>query len=317
MIGRLTLRGYVGMRWYDEYRVWNTSFPYNCISQIVIPHNSETKAWIPELTIINAEDRWELTRSVGEKLAIHDNGYTLFSPGGVISIECTFDLTMFPFDTQYCTIFIEDWRYSSRFVRLLPDGEGYHMIRVAQLEQWTVKQGSSNFEGVLYTTNESYGKASFTVELIRKPGYYMINTIIPSIFISITELITFSIPVYSETRLELSFTCLLAYGIFQGYVAADLPRSADNPPLLSIYIVIMSAFIFLTTFFHGITRTLFSFSKSMSNTPMCVRRKDPEQNAIYWKRMAKKWDRIALTISTTFVILTTIIFFFVLPYILN
>ena len=282
----------------------------------MLPHDRHTGIWIPELAIINAEDRWGLTRSA-EKVAIYANGYFRYEPGGLIKTECTFDLTLFPFDTQICSIMIEDWRYSSQLVRLYPDGKGYHMIRVAHLEQWTIKEGSNSYQEVQYTSGLSYGKAIFTVVLIRKPGYYMINTLISSIFISITELITFSIPVYSETRLELSFTCLLAYDIFQGYVAADLPRSADNPPLLSIYIVIMSAFIFLTTFFHGITRTLFSFSKSISNTPMCVRKKDPEQNAIYWKKMAKKWDRIALAISTTFVITTTVIFFFILPYIMR
>ena len=253
----------------------------------------QPKIWIPEFAVLNAEDRWRL-RNRAEKLFIQSNGYTSFDPNGVMRTECKFDLSLFPFDVQFCQIIIEDWRYSTRYVDLRPGIVGYKLLRVSQLEQWTVTQGDHLIFHSNYTGFRHYSRAHFTVVLTRKPGYYVITSIIPTIFISLSELVTFSIPVKSPTRLELSFTCLLAYGVFQTHASVDLPRSADNPPLLSVYILIMSGFIFITTCYHGVAGSCY-------------------QNKPNLKKRILMLDRTALFLYAFLVIATPITFLVIIP----
>ena len=75
--------------------------------------------------------------------------------------------------------------------------------------------------------------------LKRKAGYYLLNIVAPSIIIALTEFATWSIPLHSDARLQLSFTCLLSFTMFQNLVAASMPKSSSNPPLLILYLKIL------------------------------------------------------------------------------
>ena len=81
--------------------------------------------------------------------------------------------------------------------------------------------------------------------LKRKAGYYLLNIIAPSIIIALTEFATWSIPLHSDARLQLSFTCLLSFTMFQNMVAASMPKSSSNPPLLILYLTAMTILILL------------------------------------------------------------------------
>ena len=306
------------MMWYDEFRVWNNTPPYNCVKSITLSRSPQFGIWIPDLIINNAENPDEITRSRATLLELASDGRTKFFPGGIMKIECSFDLTLFPFDTQKCQINIESWQLQGSLLKFTPDGEGYRMIRVAQLKQWTVIKGDYNLSSVGYSiTSMSYAKASFTVILQRKPGFYMLNTIVPSIFISLSELMSFSIPIHCESRLELSFTCILAFVMFQSYVAAELPRSADSYPLLSIFIVVMSICIFLATCFHAILRVIYKFGSSKSEVPEFLQTRLWRAGSDGWRILAKTVDKIIFTIYFLSVIIIPLVFFVVIPLTLS
>ena len=72
------------------------------------------------------------------------------------------------------------------------------------------------------------------------------NVIIPSILIATAHLATFTLPLGEIDKINISFTCLLAYSVFQMMIVDDIPRSSDNIPLLSIYIDLQMAFIALS-----------------------------------------------------------------------
>ena len=81
--------------------------------------------------------------------------------------------------------------------------------------------------------------------LKRKAGYYLLNIVTPSIIIALTEFATWAIPLHSDARLQLSFTCLLSFTMFQSLVAASMPKSSSNPPLLILYLTVMSILILM------------------------------------------------------------------------
>ena len=303
------------MRWFDEFRVWNSSFPFKCLPKVLFDKVSKNGAWIPDILITNGENVGEITRNEREQVLLRSDGFTSYTPMGIMKIDCSFDLTLFPFDTQSCIVVVESWRYDVSMLLLLSDDEGYRMLRVGQLKQWTVTQGSFKMSSLDYTdaSTKAYSIAKYSVILKRKPGFYMMNTIVPSIFISLTELISYSIPIYCDGRLELSFTCVLAFGLFQGYIASELPRSADNPPLLSIYIIVMSAYIFMATCFHGVSRILYDYGNPKSDVPKWLKTKYFNPTSKQWKRYAKKWDKISMLIYLLSITLTPCIFFIGIP----
>ena len=72
------------------------------------------------------------------------------------------------------------------------------------------------------------------------------NVIIPSMLITFAHLATFTLPLGEIEKVNISFTCLLAYSVFQLMVVGDMPRSSDHIPLLSIYIDLQMAYIALS-----------------------------------------------------------------------
>ena len=87
---------------------------------------------------------------------------------------------------------------------------------------------------------------------------------------TLLEAVTFSMPVTSEIRLDLSFTCLLAFSFFQNVVANDLPKSADNQPLLLIYIAGMMTYIFIAICLQCLTLYMANCSNRCRELPKCL-----------------------------------------------
>ena len=49
---------------------------------------------------------------------VHHTGLVKWSFGGVMETSCDIDGTLFPFDSQSCTISVESWAYSEAFIDL-------------------------------------------------------------------------------------------------------------------------------------------------------------------------------------------------------
>lgn len=78
------------------------------------------------------------------------------------------------------------------------------------------------------------------------------NVIIPSLLIAVAHLATFTLPLGELEKLNISFTCLLAYSVFQLMIVGDMPRSSDNIPLLSYYIDLQMGYLALSLLGEGI-----------------------------------------------------------------
>ena len=60
--------------------------------------------------------------------------------------------------------------------------------------------------------------------------------LIPFSSVSLMEIATFFLPVGSSERLNLSFTCLLAFSFFSAIINNDLPHSSEHVPILLIVV---------------------------------------------------------------------------------
>ena len=155
--------------------------------------------------------------------------------------------------------------------------------------------------------------------LKRKAGYYLLNIVTPSIIIALTEFATWAIPLHSDARLQLSFTCLLSFTMFQSLVAASMPKSSSNPPLLILYLTAMTILILLSILSQALVIHLHyrgigpSFNRVISNTGLCFGMKNSSKDEANSTFALKVLDNLIFILFTIFFFLNIFITFIVLP----
>ena len=72
--------------------------------------------------------------------------------------------------------------------------------------------------------------ASFTLTLERRPLYYLLNIIIPSLVLAALSALSFAVPVDSGEKLSFSMSILVAFSVFMLILQENTPE-ADSPLL--------------------------------------------------------------------------------------
>ena len=261
------------MGWRDEFRVWNTTFPLLCLQSIIIPHGIDSGMWLPDVAVVTADSFYDLPKSDLYPLRLHSNGKVDFAPGGFIRFQCKMNIDLFPFDSMSCLARVESWFYTADRQIFNREESKILVYNFTEHEQWKLDEYKIEFEDVFYETSGlTYGAINYMISLSRKSGYYMMNIIIPSSMMSTLELVTFVLPPNQTIRIEVSFICLLAYTMFQSVISADLPKSADQTPLLSVYITLMIVYIAIAISLQCIVMTMTNKAAMGSQIPNWVMR---------------------------------------------
>ena len=257
----VTVTGYLMTIWQDEYRIWNSTFPYNCTRKAIIPCS---RIWIPDLSIRKSEQRLLPMDRNGDNVVVNSDGTSARTVAGTITFNCPLNMAMFPFDVQICVLTFDSWALDTSQQTYNIDETGTRLVNGYQNEEWDVidlkmATGVTLFGKIDYARVRKkqlvncyiplfgfiFPEVDIEMVLKRKAGYYLLNIIAPSIIIALTEFATWAIPLHSDARLQLSFTCLLSFTMFQNMVAASMPKSSSNPPLLILYLTAMTILILL------------------------------------------------------------------------
>ena len=131
-------------------------------------------------------------------------------------------------------------------------------------QEWEILNVDSKIEVLKYSTGD-FDQAIFYITIKRKTEYFALTAILPCLLIGAIELITFMVPYNETVRLELSFTCLLAYSMFQMMITTDMPKSAKQPPLLLLLISLFTVHISVAIFLQGICIYLSDLAKHQTH----------------------------------------------------
>ena len=118
-----------------------------------------------------------------------------------------------------CEFYFESWSY-------IIVQQNIHLLelpvntkRFTSNEQWDLIDTGARAYTACYSYTETqaycYPGAVFGILLKRKADYYLIMIIFPSIIFSIVAIVSFSLPLAEVSKLQISFTCLLSYAVFQ------------------------------------------------------------------------------------------------------
>lgn len=142
-------------------------------------------------------------------------------------------ITYFPFDIQRCGLKFSAWSYSKSQVTITMGKKGIELGEYVPNSSWEVVD--TDAEEI-----KTEATVVFHITLKRKPKFFIINIIIPVIFLSVLNIFSFFLPVISGERAGYSITVFLSLAVFLTIVSEQLPRNSENTSLLAVYIMLVT-----------------------------------------------------------------------------
>ncbi|KAF6035604.1 nAChRa7 [Bugula neritina] len=226
--------------WKDYKFRWEPS-SYGNITDIRYPAAS---LWLPDITMYNSIASSEIG-SKPDVFIASEGSVSLVQPG-IFTSSCETDLRWFPFDTQACKLTFGSWTLDGSKVDLkVKNGvsmgslDGYQPNQEWHLLNFSVVRNTVYFE---CCPDTPYIDLDYTLKISRLQLFYVINIIIPSIFIALLTLVTFIIPVQSGEKLSFGSTVLLILAIFWLLLINVMPSTSASVsvPMLTIFLGFIS-----------------------------------------------------------------------------
>ena len=129
---------------------------------------------------------------------------------------------------------------------------------------------------------QKYSFAKYTLEIKRKPLYYVMLLIIPCVLCTMLVLISFAIPPENGERIGFCSTIMISVSVYLLIMADMLPEKSDTLPILGIYYTITMVEI---AFAIMATIVVLRVYHSVNEPPACFK-------ALYRTRKAKRKQEI-------------------------
>jgi hypothetical protein len=149
----------------------------------------------------------------------------VYTPSIVTTTSCAFDLTLFPFDTQYCYLEVASYWFSNADLNLTKmPGPAIVLDTFGHLE-WTIDYVHT--ESYVWDFQEvgevvAYDYIDWEISMTRNSNYYIVNGLLPTLFVTIITLVALWLPDFNS-RLHLCITGLLSVFAVQWTMSASLP----------------------------------------------------------------------------------------------
>uniref|UniRef100_H0VHT4 5-hydroxytryptamine receptor 3A n=1 Tax=Cavia porcellus TaxID=10141 RepID=H0VHT4_CAVPO len=197
--------------WTDEFLQWNPE-DFDNITKLSIPTDS---IWVPDILINEFVDVGK-SPNIPYVYVRHQGEVQNYKPLQVVT-ACSLDIYNFPFDVQNCSLTFTSWLHTTEFLEF-SDRE----------------------------SRGSFAEMKFYVVIRRRPLFYAVTLLLPSIFLMIVDIVGFYLPPDSGERVSFKITLLLGYSVFLIIVSDTLPATAIGTPLISVYFVVCMALLVIS-----------------------------------------------------------------------
>ena len=191
--------------------------------------------WTPDVVLKNGVKKFEELGGKFYYLEVSPNGRVLWMPYQVFESKCDIDITYFPFDTQTCHITFISWSFTKVEVNMtLYDGtDPINFYDFVENSVWGIKSTSAK------TSPANFGDSTvtFTLQLHRKPLYYVMNLILPVVLLGVISLLVFVIPADAGEKMSFAVTVFLSFAVFLSIISMQLPVNSEKTSLLGVYLV--------------------------------------------------------------------------------
>uniref|UniRef100_A0A096LSZ5 Gamma-aminobutyric acid type A receptor subunit beta4 n=1 Tax=Poecilia formosa TaxID=48698 RepID=A0A096LSZ5_POEFO len=204
--------------------------------------------WLPDTYFLN--DKKSFLHGVTVKnrmIRLHPDGTVLYGLRITTTAACMMDLRRYPLDEQNCTLEIESYGYTTDDIVFFWEGDDKAVTGVKELElpQFSIVDVRLVSREVRFTTG-SYPRLSLSFRIKRNIGYFILQTYMPSILITILSWVSFWINYdASAARVALvtqGVTTVLTMTTINTHLRETLPKI---PYVKAIDVYLMGCFVFV------------------------------------------------------------------------
>ncbi|KAI6197346.1 hypothetical protein M3Y94_01212900 [Aphelenchoides besseyi] len=255
----ISLYCWLELYWQDYYLQWNET-EFNGTNEIIVPAK---EVWRPDLLVynnahMNIEDNQLETNAV-----IKSDGRISVYRAMVTQITCLLNMDSFPFDQQICYVMLSSWSYDGAAIMLdtlvstEADNQQADLEKVSSLahympnQEWHLNDFKIRRNLKVYECCPSpFPDLTYFFSIRRNPMYYLFTQLLPSTFISITMIGSFTPHNTSgenQEKVTLGATAGMAIVIILMMIADKLPATSETLPLLGKFYVGLILMIFFAT----------------------------------------------------------------------
>ncbi|KAK1903860.1 Gamma-aminobutyric acid receptor subunit beta-2 [Dissostichus eleginoides] len=235
-----TLTMYFQQAWRDK-RLSYSEIAYN----LTLDNRVADALWVPDTYFLN--DKKSFVHGVTVKnrmIRLHPDGTVLYGLRITTTAACMMDLRRYPLDEQNCTLEIESYGYTTDDIEFYwrgGDGAVSGVDRI-ELPQFSIVDYKLISKNVVFSTG-SYPRLSLSFKLKRNIGYFILQTYMPSILITILSWVSFWINYdASAARVALGITTVLTMTTINTHLRETLPKI---PYVKAIDMYLMGCFVFV------------------------------------------------------------------------
>nr|XP_040039769.1 gamma-aminobutyric acid receptor subunit beta-3 isoform X1 [Gasterosteus aculeatus aculeatus] len=235
-----TLTMYFQQYWRDK-RLAYAGIPLN----LTLDNRVADQLWVPDTYFLN--DKRSFVHGVTVKnrmIRLHPDGTVLYGLRITTTAACMMDLRRYPLDEQNCTLEIESYGYTTDDIEFYWKGGDTAVTGVTRIElpQFSIVDYKLVSRNVVFSTG-AYPRLSLSFKLKRNIGYFILQTYMPSILITILSWVSFWINYdASAARVALGITTVLTMTTINTHLRETLPKI---PYVKAIDMYLMGCFVFV------------------------------------------------------------------------
>ncbi|XP_063166998.1 5-hydroxytryptamine receptor 3A-like [Candoia aspera] len=231
-------------QWIDEFLKWNPE-DFDNITQMSVPTEA---IWVPDILINEFVDVGK-SPEIPYVYILYNGEVRNLKPVQVVT-ACSLDIYNFPFDVQNCSLTFTSWLHNIRDINLslwrTPEEVKNDRSVFMNQGEWELLHVLSQFQEFSVGNSDYYAEMKFCVVIRRRPLFYAVSLLLPSIFLMVMDIVGFYLPPDSGERVSFKITLLLGYSVFLIIVSDTLPATAIGTPLIGIYFVVCMALLVIS-----------------------------------------------------------------------
>ncbi|KAK6185906.1 hypothetical protein SNE40_008042 [Patella caerulea] len=230
----LTASGWLKIEWYDEFLRWNPA-DYGGIDELIV---FQREVWLPDLFVENTAQDYKELGNDAMLISVSHRGKIFWEPGIVTETSCAVNIGRYPFDSQSCDIRYLTWMHTNRTLTVEPEFKTIDLEATLPNGEWDI----ARTEALPYSYPSTYKQGTshtgvkFFVYLRRKRTFYILNTIIPVVMLSLLNVLVFILPADCGERMALAVTVLLSFTVYLGIISDVMPKTSESLSLLAVYL---------------------------------------------------------------------------------
>jgi hypothetical protein len=239
--GKFTLHVLVGVYWQDPEQVHDGKGPKVFREDLAI--EEVNTIWRPMVEFNRTTAPAELHHSL---LRIFPSGRVEFERQLTVEIATRLNLRKLPFDTQQLTLELESFQYLADAVELVLPKENLRIAKQISLPQWAPGKLTSSVEPTYREEyDETYSRASVTLEVKRHTQFYIWQMMVPlGIVLAMAFAVFFLPPKDLSDRMSVIIASLLTVVALSYSLHSGLPKIS--------YLTVIDWFFVLAYVFLGL-----------------------------------------------------------------